>query len=322
MDKRYIRGVGLLPMVWWLLMTLFLMAATPAASFLRFAVYPSLFAMEKPNIHSFQCANTLSITPENEAIYTELCEEIKLIAEELWDRDDIPRLLSTGEAKCFSRMFEGEAELPSHISFAERGDYFRKEALRGCPRAQHSYGLMLWSGFGGVTQNAEESAKFHAAAASQYHLDGMAVFGGCLRTGTGLPKKKKKKPKTNRVALGLKAIDFCASVGNPTGVNKQAALLESNGNDFQAMELYEACLKSSRVNALLLFNLGWSCVNGLGVEKADRDRGISLWKEATDMAPDEGSEEAAWYLYQEYARDDPKEAQRWLDLSKELGYSE
>lgn len=309
-------------MIWWLVVT-FLIAAKPTTSFLRLAICPPTIIADRSNQSELRCARSLSTTPENDALYRELCEEIASIAEELWDgMDNIPRLSLTtvlsGE-KEMSRLCEGEAELPNHVPFCERGDYFRELALGGCPRAQHSYALLLWSGFAGVQQNPQESAKFHAAAACQEHLDGMAVFGGCLRTGTGI-KKKKKKPKTNRVALGLKVIEFCASIGNPTGVNKQAALLESNGNDSQAVELYEACLESGRVNALLLFNLGWCLVNGM--ENTDRDRGIALWKDATKMAPDEGSEEAAWNLYQECVREDPKEAQRWLDLAEELGYCE
>lgn len=299
----------------------------------------------------------LCTTLENDAVYTELSEEIEVIARELWDGVEIPRLTPTAsttnnnnnepttcttpdggeqqqQQQRMSVLFEGEAELPADIPFSERGDYFRKEALRGCPKAQHSYALLLWSGFADIEQDPEESAKFHAAAACQHHLDGMAVFGGCLRTGTGIPKKKKKKsktkpttPKRNTVALGLKAIEFCASqaIGNPSGVNKQAALLEYNGDDLRAFELYEACWKSGRANAGLLFNLGWCLVHSKrkGIDRdRDRARGISLWKEAVEMAPDQGSEEAAWNLFKEYIRDDPKEAQHWLDLAEELGYCE
>ncbi len=321
--KNYDRRTRFLSMIWWLVVT-FLIAAKPATSFLRHAMYPQTIIANFSNRSELRCARTVSTTPENDALYKELCEEIASIAEELWDgADNIPRQSSTtvvSDEKGVPRLCEGEAELPSHVPFCERGDYFRELALGGCPRAQHSYALLLWSGFAGVQSSPTESAKFHSAAAYQQHLDGMAVFGGCLRTGTGIKKKKKPKPKTNRVALGLKVIEFCASIGNPTGVNKQATLLESNGNDSQAVKLYEACLESGRVNALLLFNLGWCLVNA--AENTERDRGIALWKEATDMAPDEGSEEAAWNLYQEYVRDDPKEAQRWLDLAEELGYCE
>jgi hypothetical protein len=57
---------------------------------------------------------------------------------------------------------------------------------------------------------------------TQRHLDGMAVLGGCIRTGTGTDRK-----------LGVPLIDYCASQHNPTGVNKKAALLvvETNADE-------------------------------------------------------------------------------------------
>lgn len=247
-------------------------------------------------------------TAQNEELCNEIVEEIKLVAHELWRGDEIPALSSTEDSL---RILDGEAELVDGVTFQERAEHFRRKALRGCPKSQHSYGLLLWSGFAGVQRDAEASAKFHAAAASQHHLDGMAVLGGCLRTGTGVKQN---------VALGLKIIEYCASTGNPTGTNKKGKLLESNQDDFGAVQLYEDCLKSGRVNALLLFSLGWCLVNGQGVHRKDTDRGIALWEEAAKKAPDEGSEEAAWYLYEEYKRDDPKEAKQWLDLAEELGY--
>ena len=296
-------------------------------------------------------------TPENDALYTELHQEIMTIAKELWGDQEIPRLApalsedrgSISRSRSDERattttpvlLTEGEAGLPESVPRSERGARFRGEALRGCPRAQHSYGLLLWSGFAGIERDPEESARFHAAAACQNHLDGMAVLGGCLRTGAGIPKRKKRRKKkktkkgatkaaamteprraTNTVALGLKLIDFCASVGNPTGVNKRAALLESNGDDSRAVELYEACLEDGRANALVRFNLGWCLVHGRGVERGDRDRGMSLWVQAAELAPDEGSEEAAWNLYRECDPDRPEEARRWRDLAEELGYTE
>ena len=323
-----IRTLGLLTIVRFVLVS-FLTTTKGTAAFTDVPICSSKFKVKVSALREHECGDILSIAPENNAAYTELFEEIECIAKELWAGEEIPRIKPTYSnhkmvTEC-NHLCEGEAKLPNSIPVSERGEYFRREALRGCPKAQHSYGLLLWSGFAGIEQNPEESAKLHAAAACQQHLDGMAVFGGCLRTGTGIPKKKKKnnpKRKTNTVALGLKAIGFCASVGNPTGVNKQGRLLESNGNDSQALELYDACWKSGRANALLLFNLGWCLVNGRDVGKADRARGISMWKEATKMAPDEGSEEAAWNLYQEYARDDPEEAKCWLDLAEELGYCE
>lgn len=324
-----VRAAGLLTMVRFVLVS-FLMTTKGTAAFVYIPFFQQKSIARASALHEHRCKDILSTTPENDAAFTELFEEIERFANELWAGEEMPRLDPTHSnrertAAC-QRLREGEAKLPNDVPVSERGEYFRSEALRGCPKAQHSYGLLLWSGFAGVEQSPEDSARFHAAAACQHHLDGMAVFGGCMRTGTGIKKKdnNSNKPKRtiNTVALGLKAIDFCASVGNPTGVNKQAALLESNGDDSRAVELYELCWKNGRANALLLFNLGWCLVNGRGVGRVDRARGVSLWKEAVEMAPDEGSEEAAWSLYQEYDRDDPKEAQRWLDLSEELGYCE
>mmetsp|Transcript_128692 Transcript_128692/g.191781 ORF Transcript_128692/g.191781 Transcript_128692/m.191781 type:complete len:297 (-) Transcript_128692:75-965(-) len=248
----------------------------------------------------------------NKGARNDIVEEIKLVAQELWAGEKIPVLASTTttEDTIFDTINEGEADL-DEVAFIDRAEHFRREALRGCPKAQHSYALLLWNGFGGVQRDKEASAKFHAAAAYQNHLDGMAVLGGCLRTGTGVKRN---------VALGLKTIDYCASTGNPTGVNKKAALLEANQDNVGAMKLYEECLKSGRVNALLLFNLGWCLINGQGVDKKDKDRGISLWEEAAKKAPDEGSEEAAWHLYHEYNFDNPRYAMAWLVLAEQLGY--
>jgi len=331
-------------MLWVLLVSFLSVTNHQASAFLLVGISPSKLATKVLALHQHRCkssqANKLCTTPENDAVYTELHNEIRSIARELWEGREMPCLSSTAspthetttlEGKQVTIVFEGEAGLPEDVPVSERGDYFRKEALRGCPSAQHSYGLLLWSGYAGTERNPGESAKFHAAAACQHHLDGMAVFGGCLRTGKGIPKKTKNKKTTNpnrntnnTVTLGLKLIDFCASeaVGNPAGVTKQAALFESNGDDFRAVELCEACLGSGRANAHLFFTLGWFLVNGRGVDRKDRDRGIALWKEATELAPDQGSEEAAWNLYQEYVREDPKEAQRWLDLAEDLGYWE
>jgi len=245
----------------------------------------------------------------------DLRTQIQRIAKDLWG-NNIP-VLGSPDHKNECLIKEGEAHFlnfdNNESTFSQRAEYFYEKALNGCPNAQHSYALLLWNGFGHENQDPKLSAKFHAAAAYQNHLDGMAVLGGCLRTGTGLQRNS---------VLGLELIEYCASQGNPTGVNKKAALLESNQDDCGAFQLYDACYHTGRVNALLLFNLGWCLVNGIGVKKKDVDTGIILWKKAAAMAPDEGSEEAAWYLFEEYKRDDPNEARKWLDLAEELGFDD
>ena len=246
--------------------------------------------------------------------YGVLMNQVQKVAGSLWDGNEIPTAKDNPGK-------EGEAQLMANITFSQRADFFRKLAMdEGCPKAQHSYGLLLWSGFGGVQRDAKESAKFHAAAAVQGHLDGIAVLGGCLRTNTGIGSKKKEIK--HNAQLGLNLIDYSASRGNPTGINKKAALLEANQDHFDAVDLYEKSIERGTVNALLLFNLGWCLIHGQGVLSKDLGRGIELWKQAAQMAPDEGSEEAAWYLYQELERDYPQEANQWLKLAQDLGFHE
>jgi hypothetical protein len=298
------------------------------------------------SILSHRC-DTQKEEEEKEELYNEIYKKIQLIASELWKGDEIiPSLQASSSSPANNNnnnnnnnttifsFSEGEAELEPTIIFSERCSYFKNKAIHtGCPKSQHSYGLLLWSGFstttttatattaGGSTSSSASdavlSAKFHSAAALQHHLDGIAIMGGIVRTGTGIPKKFKN------VELGIKIIDYCASVGNPAGINKKAALLEKEDNYVDAVQLYENSILNGRINALLLFNLGWCLINGRNENnKKDSIRGIQLWKDAAALAPDQGSEEAAWFLYKEYVRDDPKEAQYWYDLAMDLGYYE
>lgn len=119
--------------------------------------------------------------------------EIEDIARELWAEKSIPSTTKNAHDMYDERdntieFIEGEKEFPldNNEHYSQRSNYFRDAANEGCPKAQHSLGLLLWSGFGNVETNPEESAKYHAAAARQYHLDAIAVLGGCLRTGTGV----------------------------------------------------------------------------------------------------------------------------------------
>jgi TPR repeat protein len=280
---------------------------------------------------------------EEKELYNEIYKKIQLVALELWKGDEIT--LSTiiddacannnnnnnnNNTTIFS-FSEGEATLEPNINFSERCSYFKNKAIHtGCPASQHSYGLLLWNGYSTTTgstrgsasasasaSDAVLSAKFHSAAALQHHLDGIAIMGGIIRTGTGIPKKFKN------IELGIQIIDYCASVGNPAGINKKAALLEKEDNYVDAVQLYENSILNGRINALLLFNLGWCLINGRNENnKKDSIRGIQLWKDAVALAPDQGSEEAAWFLYKEYERDDPKEAKHWYDIAIDLGYYE
>lgn len=253
------------------------------------------------------------------SIPSDLYNQIQSVANTLWKDSKTDRIPSLDDKDDGLKddgswpWYRGEARLPVDIPYPERGEYFMNRALyHGCPYAQQSYALLLWNGFGGVKQDAKLSAQFHAAAALQHNLDAVAVLGGCLRTGTGIKRN---------VALGLSLIEFSASCGNPSGVNKKAALLESNDDEVGAFRLYENCYENGAANALLKFNLGWCYVNGSGVRK-DSAKGIELWEESVDMAPDEGSEEAAYYLGIEYYRNDPDLAFEVLNIAIDLGLEE
>ena len=227
---------------------------------------------------------------------------------------------TSGTISCH-KDYQGEMPLPSSIPYSERFSYFIQAANKGDPRAQHSVGLLLWNGFASssteedaATIDPAASARWHAAAAIQGNLDALAVFGGCLRTGKGVGKCK-------NIALGLRCIEFAASVGNPSGVNKKAALMEANDDYLTAMKLYRECYddESKRINALLLFNLGYCLIHGEGIDH-NIEEGEQLWKDSVELAPEEGSEESAWFLYQQYSeRRDSNMAKRYLNIAADLG---
>lgn len=245
------------------------------------------------------------------AIPTHLEEAINLVALSLWGPQELQKVLPVSERQVKDKknpVLTGEAHWDSNsLDYIQRRQVFKTRALDGDSCAQHSLGLLLWNGYCGAP-NEIESARWHAAAAVQHHLDAMAVLGGCLRTGAGVAPN---------VELGLELIAYTAQQRNPTGINKQAALEEAADNYEKAFALYQSC---PHPNALLLMNLGWSYMEGAGTSK-DTLKGIDSWKDAVLLAPDEGSEEAAWFLYQHYRRDDPKEAQKWLSIAASLGYT-
>lgn len=245
----------------------------------------------------------------------EMQKQIKIITQNLWEGEIIQSSSFRESQESDKRLLyftEGEKDIPEGMTFSERAMYFQQEAEKGCPKAQHSLGLLYWNGFANVKVNEKKSAKFHAAAALQNHLDAIAVLGGCIRTGTGIKKD---------VTLGLKMIEFCALQNNPSGVNKKCRLLEDNDNESDAFRLYKENYELGRVNALLLFNLGWCYMNGQGVHK-NTEEGIKMWEKAAALAPDEGAEEASWYLYEHYKRDLPVESEKWISVAADLGFEE
>jgi hypothetical protein len=263
-------------------------------------------------------ADTITLPPPD------ISSDVRSIAKDLWgDPESLGSVLLMSRSECNSDIichpdYQGEMPLPSSIPISQRFSYFEQQAQKGDPRAQHSTGLLLWNGFTSSTEQTqidpEASARWHAAAAVQGNLDALAVFGGCLRTGTGVGKYKS-------IALGLCCIEYAASIGNPSGVNKKGAMMESNDDYSGAMRLYRECYEdeSKRTNALLLFNLGYCLIHGEGVDR-DVEEGEKLWRDAVALAPEEGSEEAAWFLYQQYSeRGDVVKARQCLDIAASLG---
>ena len=261
--------------------------------------------------------NIITLPPD---ISCDVCS----IAEELWDDSESLGSVLMSRSECNSDIiifhpgYQGEMPLPSSIPISQRFSYFEQQAQEGDPRAQHSIGLLLWNGFASSTEqiqiDPDASARWHAAAAVQGNLDALAVFGGCLRTGTGVGKYKS-------IALGLRCIEYAASIGNPSGVNKKGAMMESNDDYSGAMRLYRECYEdeSKRTNALLLFNLGYCLIHGEVVDR-DVEEGEKLWRDAVALAPEEGSEEAAWFLYQQYSEiGDVVKARQCLDIAASLG---
>lgn len=264
--------------------------------------------------HVFSESQPNEIEIQHSGDILEMQKQIQSITRNLWEGKIIPSSSFRESHESDERLYftEGEKDIPEGMAFSERAMYFQQEAEKGCPKAQHSLGLLYWNGFGNVKVDEKKSAKFHAAAAIQNHLDAIAVLGGCIRTGTGVKKD---------VALGLKMIEFCALQNNPSGVNKKGRLLEDNGNDYDAFQLYKENYELGRANALLLFNLGWCYMYGQGVHK-NTEEGIKMWEKAAALAPDEGAEEASWFLYEHYKRDLPVESEKWITVAADLGYEE
>jgi TPR repeat protein len=276
------------------------------------SVFVAVMALCAKVLDAFFYTTCAQIRPRHKqllfgSVPDDLRREIRSVAQTLWGNDELPEVVAES-----TETISGEAPF-SGTDYSQRSLVFEQQAQQGDARAQHSLGLLLWSGYS-CKKDAVASARWHAAAAVQNHLDGMAVLGGCLRTGTGVEQN---------VGLGLRLIDYCAAaqVMNPTGINKKAALEESNGNYETAFGLYQDCLEHGQPNALLLMNLGWCFVQGEGTRK-NVTHGEKLWRQTTDMAPDEGSEEAAWLLYRQCAREEEKEARRWLKFAAGLGYEE
>ena len=95
--------------------------------------------------------------------------------------------------------------------------------------------------------------------------------------------------------------------------------MESNQENFGVVWLHADSIKIGSVNALLLFNLGWSLVNEKGVDRKHTQRGISLWKEASLLLMRGVRKQHGIYI-KRISTMTQKEAEMWFKVAKILCY--
>ena len=186
--------------------------------------------------------------------------------------------------------------------------------------AMHTLGLLTYAGVGGAPKDSRQSAVWHAAAAARGNLDAVAVLGGCVRNGVGAAKDE---------LAGLILIRAAAACSVASGLNKlgvlyeEGTLPEGQVDEAQAAQLYEQSAATG--SALGLFYYGWALYHGVGVRQ-DETAGIGYWKRSASRAPDEGSDESAYALWNEHIQEqaraglDRKEVppDSWLELAADL----
>lgn len=186
--------------------------------------------------------------------------------------------------------------------------------------AMQTMGLLYYSGVGGAPHADERfSAQWHAAAAARGNLDAMATLGGCLRRGVGAEKHEE---------VGLTLIQAAAAAGSPAGLVK-LGILHDEGESGLAQDSWAAvqCFERAAADgssALGLFNHGWALFHGIGTAR-DVERGLAQMAAAAALAPDDGSEEAAYFLYEERLAMSEQQVEAYrpgakLRLAASLGY--
>ena len=125
----------------------------------------------------------------------------------------------------------------------------------------------------------------------------------------------------------MSLIEAAAAAGSPVGLTELGVLYDEGASglaqdSWRACQLFEQAAATK--SALGLFNHGWSLFHGIGTSR-DVEAGLESWAAAVAFAPDDGSEEAAYFLYDE--RKCMSEAQvakyrpgKCLKLSAALGY--
>jgi TPR repeat protein len=187
------------------------------------------------------------------------------------------------------------------------------------PLAMHTLGLLHYSGVGGASRDETKSAYWHAAAAAEGNIEALATLGGCVRRGVGAAQDK---------SIGIVIIEACAAAGSAVGLVKLGVMHEEGAvpglpPDFNAAaNLFERAAAvrladggatdggvtgggggsdepgRARRSALGLFHHGFACMYGIGVAR-DVEAAAAAWLAAARLAPDDGSEEAAWGLFLE-----------------------
>lgn len=219
---------------------------------------------------------------------------------------------------------QGEYRFEPSVDHIDRFAAAQDAAYEGDSRAQHTLGLLHFSGVGGAPHDVRASAYWHAAAAAQGNIEALAVLGGCVRRGVGAARDP---------AGGVALIRACAAAGSPGGLVKLGVLLDEGelpgvgglplpAEPTRAARCFAAA--AAQGSPLGLFNFGWALVHGIGVPR-DVVRGMAAWRKAAERAPDDGSEEAAYHLYAEQGLLTPRQRQklrpdRWLRLSASLGF--
>mmetsp|Transcript_27471 Transcript_27471/g.85952 ORF Transcript_27471/g.85952 Transcript_27471/m.85952 type:complete len:480 (-) Transcript_27471:120-1559(-) len=228
------------------------------------------------------------------------------------------------------------------LATEERYSAVADAAHGGDGTAQHTLGLLHYSGVGGAQRDERESAYWHAAAAVAGNVEALATLGGCVRRGVGAELDE---------AAGLDIITACAAAGSPVGLVKlgvchedgdlpgkpadaqrAAALFESAASVWvggeppsESESESEASPPPRRRSALALFQHGFAQVYGIGTRR-DVEAGAAAWLSAAKLAPDDGAEEAAWGLYSEQGSLSPAlrrrvHPDRCLRLSAALEYA-
>jgi len=215
---------------------------------------------------------------------------------------------------------QGEFRFDAGLPYSSRMDQCEDAAWAGDSQAQHSLGLLLYSGVGGAEKDERMSACWHAAAAAQGNIDALAVLGGCVRRGVGADQDER---------AGIACIEAAAAAGSPGGLVKlgslhdEGALGSGHPGPYAAARLFSRA--ASQGSALGLFNYGWSLTYGIGAPR-DVKRGFAAWRAAAACAPDDGAEEAAFMMYEEQALLTPRqkkiiEPDRCLRLAAALEFA-